>query len=174
MGKKYKSKSFIIANNVRSAFNVGSLFRIAESLQIGLILQGITPHPAVKNDTRLPYIIDKDVKQITKSAVATINTVPFWYFKEIKQTLSFLNGTIIYCLEEGLKGDNLYSKSLKIESPYALVVGNEVTGVDKEFINVSKSVLYIPMGGLQKSLNVSVSTAIALFEIERKLKTASF
>lgn len=198
MAEARRYKSFIIANNVRSAVNVGSLFRIAESTGMGLILQGITPHPKTKNDDRLPYVIENDIKKISKTAVYSINKVEWYYFKTVEEVLVFLsshsggkidqvklgarlpiesavvarsearqsNPTSLYTLEEGVpKSISIYSKSLKLSKPFALVVGNEVSGVDNEFIKVSEKVLYLPMKGSQSSINVAVSTAVACFHL---------
>ena len=213
MEKARRYKSFIISNNIRSSANVGSLFRIAESLDMGLILQGITPHPKTKDDTRLPYIIKNDTKKITKTAVHSIRKVEWYYFKTVDEVLDFINtgdsafpkdkkqsfkkyqktikltnnlkrykktcdikvnsklvlepkGITLYTLEQGIKNAiNIYSKTFKVQYPFALVVGNEVNGVEDNFIKASKQILYLPMKGSQSSINVAVSAAVACFHL---------
>ena len=159
--------NYIVANNIRSAYNIGSLFRLADSLNMSLILQGISPYPRITNDTRPEYAIEKQENKIKKSAVRTFSYVDYKYFKTTKQTLNFLKKSdiCIYSLENDLRaGIDLFSlTNNSIKSPYALVLGNEVEGVSKEFLERSEKILYIPMYGKNNSLNVSVSAGIALY-----------
>ncbi len=165
MENKQTSNNFLVANNIRSAYNIGSLFRICSSLNFNLILQGISPYPKLKKDSRLPYIYEKTHEKIKKTSLGTISKVCFYYFKEEFEVVDFLNSknVHIYTLENNVKKSfNLFNlKKEYIKEPYALILGNEVQGVSSYFINNSSKIIYIPTFGHKASLNVSVSAGIA-------------
>jgi len=156
-----------ILNNIRSVYNVGSFFRIADALGWDLIFQGYTPHPRVKNDTRLPYIIRKDEDQIKKTAVKTFSKIRWNYFNTTLEVLEFLksHNYNLYSLEEGVnRAVNLFNFK-QIKKPFALTLGNEVSGVEEDFLKKSIAVLNIPMCGTNNSLNVGVSAAVAAYNL---------
>lgn len=168
MATTAKPHSFLVLNNVRSAFNVGSCFRICDSLNIGLILQGITPYPKVKNDLRLPYVAQNATNKIKKTATESIDNIWFKYFSEATMIINYLNANKvpIYVLENNkTSSKNLFLNIKSIKKPFALVVGNEVEGVEDSFLNVCKKTVYLPMYGKNKSLNVSSAAAVALYSI---------
>lgn len=161
-------KGFIVANNIRSAYNVGSIFRIADSIQFSVILQGFSPYPRIPNDTRPEYLIERCENKIKKSAVRTFDKVSYSYYKDPIDVISFLqaNNVSIYSLEITPDSMNIYDLSSKdVSKPFALVLGNEVNGVDKEYLEKSEKILHIPMYGSNGSLNVSVSAGVALFHL---------
>lgn len=165
MEAKKSPKTFLVANNIRSAYNVGALFRIASSLGASLILQGITPHPKVSNDTRLPYVIEKAEKELAKTSLNTISLVPFYYFKREEEVIQFLKRQTvsIYVLENNLKkAVNLFDlKKQDLTVNYALVLGHETEGVNELFIKEADKIIFIPSFGDKSSLNVSVTAGIA-------------
>jgi len=148
-----------ILDNIRSAYNVGSMFRTAECAYISkLVLCGITPHP--------PH------PKIEKTALGTTNLVPWSYFENTLDAVkNFKNkGFKIAVLE-------ITEKSIPVQSieksffPLALVIGNEVTGVSEEVFPEADLILEIPLYGEKESLNVALAFGIAIFLLLEKLKS---
>lgn len=146
----------LIIENVRSLYNVGSIFRSADSFWLtDLILCGFTPAPPRK--------------EIAKTALGADKTVPFQHMTDAveavrqKQAL----GWTVLALElttEAITMDALPSTSY----PLCLVVGNELTGVSAEALEACDGSVQIPMHGVKHSLNVAVATGIALYEAIRQ------
>ena len=169
MDNKSKSQNLLILNNIRSCYNVGACIRICDSLNTGVIFQGITPYPIIKNDTRLPYIASKTHLKISKSATESINNVYFNYFATTTEAIEYVknNNITLYTLETGVKNSyNIFdTNKLRVIRPFALVIGNEKQGVESEYLEFSKACFYIPMLGKNKSLNVSTAAAVALYHL---------
>lgn len=159
------SKSLIlIIDNIRSSYNVGSILRTADGLGISKVyLCGITPHPRKTPDDRLPHIVNKVEKQITKTAIGAEKTVDWEYVLEIKQLINKLisEGFTIAALEQ--TDDAVDISTFVAPMKLAIVVGNEVYGVNKELIDLIKTHLFIPMKGSKESYNVAVATALAMY-----------
>ena len=140
----------IIAHNIRSMHNVGSIFRNAAAFNVKkLYLTGITSTPPRK--------------EIAKVALGAEELVD-WESGEILDVIKDLKskGYKVYGLETG---ENTISiKDLK-EEKVALILGNEVEGIDKETIEQLDGLVEIPMGK-KRSLNVSVASGIAMFMIQ--------
>ncbi|MDE0770692.1 MAG: RNA methyltransferase [Salibacteraceae bacterium] len=149
----------VVLDNIRSAFNIGSIFRTADALAIeSVYLCGITATP--------PH------REIYKTALGASESVDWKYFQNTMDSISELkkNGFIILSLEQvedSLMLDNFVSTK---DSKYALVVGNEVDGVMQEVIDSSDVCIEIPQYGTKHSYNVSVSAGIALWDIIGKIK----
>lgn len=143
------------ADNIRSLYNVGSMFRTSDGAMIEkLFLTGFTPHPPRK--------------EIEKTALGATNTVPWEYYKhplELAEKLKS-SGTKICALELTSESKPYYTVSPD-EFPLCLVVGNEITGVSKEIIERADLAIEIPMFGNKQSLNVAVAYGIALFDLVR-------
>ncbi len=167
MEAKKEPQNFLILNNIRSAENVGALFRICDSSNVNLIIQGYSPHPKVERDTRLPYVINKDTQKITKTATESINNVKFSYFESEQDVINFVKSQNLnlYSLEEGKPNSINIFNNFHVETPFALVVGNEKNGVSDYFLENSKKILCIPMLGTNNSLNVAVCAGIALYKL---------
>jgi len=154
----------IIAHNIRSTHNVGSIFRTAEGFGVKkIILSGYSPYPHIAHDTRLPHIFEKLTSQIHKTALDAEMMVPFEYqetppLAELKSA-----GYRIVALEQEDRSINLadYEAPDKI----ALLIGEEVHGIEAELLAQCEDVLEIPMVGKKESFNVSVATGIALFSL---------
>lgn len=144
--------SFVL-DNIRSAYNVGSIFRIAASVGIdSLILVGITATP--------------EHRKVAKTALGA-TSVPWHHVESIQEAIGLLDPSVIpIALEITPHSENLFS----IESlpSYALILGNEVAGVSTEALQWSKRVVAIPHYGPKESLNVSVAAGIAAYEFKRK------
>ncbi|MBP7859786.1 hypothetical protein KA001_02410 [Patescibacteria group bacterium] len=162
--------NYIVLNNVRSAYNVGSIIRLCDALGFDLILQGITPYPKIEEDTRLPYVQEKITKLLSKTATESINNVNIKYFfweEDVVMHLDELN-IPIYCLETNIKNSvNVFDLEKKdIKTPFALVAGNEVTGVDEFFLSNCAKCFFVPQYGKNKSLNVGFALAVAAYVLK--------
>lgn len=161
----------LVADNVRSAHNVGSLFRTADGAGIEkLILTGITPHPRVKNDSRPPYEIEKTERAIAKTALGAEQSVAYDYSIDCTAQIKDLKkqGRYIYALEQTASSKNLFKT--QINYPAVLVLGQELGGVSPKILELTDEVIEIPMHGSKDSLNVSIAAGIALFELRRTYK----
>ena len=154
----------VIIHNIRSAHNVGSIFRTCEGFGVSsIILSGYSPYPKVHNDTRLPHIIDKVASQIHKTALGAETMVPYEYQPKIDvKTLSKNGYTIV-----GLEQDNKSTALDKYKPPrkIALLLGEEVDGISKELRDLCDNLIEIPMRGKKESFNVSVAAGIALYKL---------
>ena len=93
----------LIAHNLRSTHNVGSLLRTAEGLGVQkVILSGYTPHPGYEHDRRLPHEVDKIAKAINKTALGAENMIKWEHHPEILPVIARLkkNGYIVVALEQ--------------------------------------------------------------------------
>lgn len=156
----------MIAHNVRSTHNVGSLLRTADGLGLQAVyLTGYTPYPIHANDERMPHESAKLTRQIHKTALGAEETVKWQSVPDIKIVIKQLknNGYSICSLEQAEQFVELskYSAPEKV----AVIVGNEVTGVDDELLKISDTVLEIPMNGKKESFNVVQAAAMALYHL---------
>lgn len=147
-----------VLDNIRSAYNVGAMFRTAECAYISeLLLCGITaqpPHPEVE-----------------KTALGTTKILPWRYFPDTLEAVKALKseGWHIAALE-------ITEVSLPIQAvqeknfPLALVMGNELSGVDERVLAAADLVVEIPQYGQKESLNVAVAFGVAVFLLLEKAK----
>ncbi len=145
----------VIADNIRSLYNVGSIFRSSDGALIQkLILTGYTPHPPRK--------------EIEKTALGATKSVPWEYCASPLSALDSLrsDGYRICCLEQTNESIPYFSIR-KADFPLCLILGNEITGVSKEVVAQCDLGFEIPMFGTKQSLNVSVAYGIAVFELSR-------
>ena len=142
----------LIADNLRSVFNVGSLFRIAECLGIGgIMLCGISPTP--------------DHPHLPKTAMGTQQLVSCQSFDTTQEAISHCRarGYRIYALETSAEAKSIYE--MQFSFPLALVLGNESLGIDPESLAMCDEATYLPQLGWKSSLNVGVASSIALYQI---------
>ncbi|OGU72281.1 MAG: hypothetical protein A3G43_09730 [Ignavibacteria bacterium RIFCSPLOWO2_12_FULL_56_21] len=148
-----------VLDNIRSLYNVGSIFRTADAVFIReLILTGYTPKPPRK--------------EIDKTALGATSTVPWRYFRSPLEGLKTLKseGYLLCGLEVTHGSVPLHSWKLPT-GPLALVAGNEVVGVSADVLRMCEHVLEIPMYGSKDSLNVAVAVGIALYELSRRFRS---
>lgn len=164
-------KSCFVLNNIRSTYNVGSIFRTADGLGWDVILQGYTPHPLVENDTRLPYVVKKVEKELKKTAVHAFEFVDWKYLSSQEDTLNILkkNKMTIISLEVNVENSISIYDFKKHSLPVALVLGNEIDGVSKFFLENSDTIVSLPMSGHNSSLNVSTAGAVAGYYLENNV-----
>ena len=155
-----KMPLIVVLDDVRSMYNVGSVFRTSDAFRVEAIyLCGITaqpPHP-----------------EIHKTALGAEDTVAWQHFPtalEAVQTLK-ANGYTIFSIEQ-CEGSTLLStlnsKPSTLNSKYALVLGNEVKGVHQEVIDASDGCIEIPQFGTKHSLNVSTTAGIVIWEFAKR------
>lgn len=153
-----KIPMIVILNNIRSLYNVGSIFRTADGIGLEkLYLCGITPIPP---DT-----------QISKTALGAEKTVMWKFFERavdaVRQAKS--EGYKIVLLEQ-TQTSAMY-QDFQPAGPVCLVLGNENSGVSDELLALSDASVEIEMAGLKNSLNVSVAFGIVGYDLRNKLKT---
>jgi 23S rRNA (guanosine2251-2'-O)-methyltransferase len=159
----------LILENLRSAYNVGSILRTADAAGVDkVVCVGSTPYPRLKNDTRDPVVINRNQREIAKSALGAEITVRPEHFDSSKEVISKLRaqGWTILALEQAPKSRNL----LSFEAPAktALVVGNEVSGVSTETLAAAEDAIFIPQLGAKESLNVAVAAGIAAYTLKSR------
>ncbi len=148
----------VVLDNVRSLNNIGSIFRTADGFACAEVaLCGISATPPSP--------------EIHKTALGAEDSVEWRYFGDTAEAIAALRaeGYAIVCLEQVKGSINLKDFIPEKDKKYALVVGNEVDGVDQSIVDTCDICLEIPQSGTKHSLNVSVSTAICLWEFYRHL-----
>ena len=156
-----KSRNFfVIAHNIRSLYNVGSIFRTADGFGVTKIyLTGYTGTPA----NPLHKI------RISKSALGAETWMPWGYEKSPVKLIKQLQSENVNIIAlENIQNAIKLSK-FKPKLPLALVLGEEVRGVAKSILKLCDDVLEIPMLGKKQSLNVSVAFGIAAYDISQKI-----
>lgn len=152
----------IIAHNIRSTHNVGAIFRTAEGFGVKkIILSGYSPYPTIPNDTRLPHIHQKLTAQIHKTALSAEQMVSFAYSEQVDFAALRTDGFAIVGLEQG--DTSIFLPKYQPPSKIALLLGEEVHGIEASLIDQCDTLLEIPMQGEKESFNVSVATGIALY-----------
>lgn len=162
-----KNKCVLIIHNIRSAHNVGAMFRTADGAGVDeIFLTGYTPMPP-KKDT---VYLSQAEKSFKKTALGAEDSVAWKKVVSLPRLLNTLKKEDfeIVALEQ-------YGGSIKYDTYYprgsvALIVGNEVLGVDKKILDRCDVVVEIPMQGKKNSLNVSVALGIALYQITGTMK----
>jgi len=155
----------LIAHNIRSSHNVGSLLRTAEGLGVDCVyMTGYTPHPATKGDQRLPHIAQKTAQAIAKTALGAEKTQKWQYISDIQKLFAHLSkkGYKLAALEQSPKSKTL--ASYNAPSKLALVVGREVEGLEPDVLESVEVILEIPMRGMKESFNVCQAAAMALYQ----------
>lgn len=154
-----KSPLIIIADNVRSMHNVGSIFRTSDAFLVEKIyLCGITPTP--------PH------REIQKTALGATESVDWQYAESTIEVVNQLKkeGWTILALEQTTNSVMLDELKVEKGEKIAIVLGNEVDGVNQEVINLCNKAVEIPQFGTKHSFNVSVSCGIMLWQVYLCLK----
>jgi 23S rRNA (guanosine2251-2'-O)-methyltransferase len=154
----------LIAHNLRSCHNVGSLLRTAEGLGIDeVILSGYTPYPTDANDTRLPHLAAKISRQIEKTALGAEKTIKWRHALSADQVISGLHnqGFIVAAIEQA--AGSIHLPEYKPPEKLALIVGREVEGIEAEVLELTDTILEIPMFGAKESFNVVQAAGMAMY-----------
>jgi 23S rRNA (guanosine2251-2'-O)-methyltransferase len=155
---KSKTNSILILPNIRSAINVGAILRTCDAVGVGKVyLTGYTPRPTDK--------FGRIQKDIAKSALGAELTVNWEYKKSLPTIISKLRreGYQIIALEQDKKSVDY--RKVKVGKKVAIILGEEVNGLDKKILKKCDVIAEIPMHGKKESLNVSVACGVALFRI---------
>ena len=164
-------KIILVAHNIRSCHNVGSLLRTADGLGIEKVyLSGYTPYPLQKNDKRLPHLAAKIERQISKTALGAEKSVRWEHALSINTLLDKLSsqGYELVALEQ-------HKSSVALENflpanKIALIVGPEVQGLDPPVLAQADKIVEITMRGKKESFNVAVAAAMALYHLTDRHK----
>jgi 23S rRNA (guanosine2251-2'-O)-methyltransferase len=144
-----------VLENIRSAYNVGSVFRTADAFLLeGIYICGYSAFP--------PH------KEIKKTALGAEETVHWKHFKNIAEAIKEIRakGFKIYAVEQAENSWKLGSFTTE-DDKVAVVFGNEVTGVEQSTIAVCDGVIEIPQLGMKHSLNVATAAGVILWELIR-------
>ena len=154
-----KTPIIIVLDNIRSLNNIGSVFRSSDAFRIEKIyLCGITAQP--------PH------RDIHKTALGATESVDWEYVEDTVELIEKLKSDHVITLaieqaEDSLKLNDFHPKN---NQKYAIVMGNEVDGVQQSVINACDYVLEIPQIGTKHSLNISVCTGVVLWDLFSKMK----
>jgi 23S rRNA (guanosine2251-2'-O)-methyltransferase len=148
----------LVLDNLRSGLNVGSLFRTADAFLVEkLLLCGITVQP--------PH------REVLKTALGSTESVAWEYFGDVLEAVQALKaqGYAIWAVEQTDTKTWLQDFQPLPEGKYALVLGNEVDGVDEALLPLCDGAIEIPQFGAKHSLNVAVAGGIVVWELAKKL-----
>lgn len=154
-----KQEFYLILPDIRSCHNVGAMFRTADACGVTQIfLVGYTPTPPRP--------------QIDKVALGAETWMKWKQYKNLKVLLQNLKkkGVKIVALEKTAESIEIGDFLLQGEESVALIVGNEVDGVDNKILDLCDAVVHIPMLGRKESLNVSIAAGIGMYVISQKRK----
>ncbi|MDT8325285.1 MAG: RNA methyltransferase [Bacteroidota bacterium] len=161
IGEKARHPLVVVVDNVRSLYNVGSIFRSCDGALVEkLYLCGFTPFPPRK--------------EISKTALSATETVPWEHVYDITEALAQLkdNGYRIAALEHTSGSISCFDMGVDL-FPLAVIVGNEITGISDSALAHCDMAVEIPMFGVKQSLNVAVATGVLCFECVRVLHANS-
>lgn len=146
------SSIVILAHNIRSIWNIGTLFRTGDAFGVDHIhLTGYTAQPPRK--------------EISKTALGAEEWIPWSYTKDPLEAVEKRRseGFLIVALEKNDR--SIAINTLNSDKPICLIIGHEILGVNDELLNASDTVVHIAMQGKKESLNVAVATGIALYAL---------
>jgi 23S rRNA (guanosine2251-2'-O)-methyltransferase len=154
-GESVRTPVIGMLDNIRSLYNVGSMFRTSDGAGVQLLyLCGYTPRPPRK--------------EIEKTALGATETVPWKYFPDSRDAIVAAKATgAKVCVLEHTTESVPYTALRAADFPVCLVVGNELTGVSPQVIASADFAIDIPMYGIKQSLNAAVAYGIAVFELVR-------
>ena len=152
----------VLLDNIRSAWNVGAILRSADGFGLThAYLCGITPTP--------------DNEAVTKTSLGAEDSVPWSYHKNAVKLIKGLKveGWKVFALEEDARATEIshasngrdFASATHPSHHEVLIVGNEVTGVDPELLDLCDMMFYIPMRGEKKSFNVAIAFGIAAYAL---------
>lgn len=157
--KVEKMPLIVVLDHVRSLYNVGSVFRSSDAFCVeSIYLCGITATP--------PQV------EIHKTALGAEDSVDWKYYDETKSAVRDLKecGVEVLAVEQVEGSTMLQSFQPQKGKRYAIILGNEVKGVQQEVVDLCDGCIEIPQFGTKHSLNVSVTAGILIWEFARKLK----
>lgn len=154
-----KTPLIIVLDNIRSLNNIGSVFRTSDAFLVDeILLCGITATP--------PH------REIHKTALGAQESVNWQYFEDTMDALAYLKekGFTTFAIEQADEATMLDKINLDKNKKYAVVLGNEVKGVQQQVVNACDGCIEIPQFGTKHSLNVSITSGIVIWDFYLKLK----
>ena len=154
-----KLQVVVVLDNVRSMHNIGSIFRTSDGFSIeSIALCGITAQP--------PH------REIEKTALGATQSVDWNYFETTLDAVRSLrnDGYEILAIEQASNSTMLHTFSPALDKKYALILGNEVNGVDEEVMKEIDKCIEIPQFGTKHSFNITIAAGIVLWDFFAKLK----
>lgn len=151
-----KTPIIVVLENIRSAYNVGSVFRTSDAFLVEAIyIIGYSAKP--------PH------KEIKKTALGAEETVDWKYFKTTAEAIEELRakGFNVYAAEQAEGSYKLNAIGFETDEKIAVVFGNEVTGVEQSTIALCDGCLEIPQLGMKHSLNIATAAGVVLWELIR-------
>ncbi len=151
---------YVILHNIRSAHNVGSIFRTADGAGVEKIfLTGYTPGPIDR--------FGRENERILKTSLGAVKTVPYEICEDVQVLIRKLKseGYTVIAIEQTPSA--LSYESYAPNKKTVCILGNEVTGIEEDVLAVSDAHVHIPMHGKKESLNVSVCAGIIFFRYRR-------
>ena len=149
---------FLILHNIRSAHNVGSIFRTSDAVGVTeILLSGYTPCPLDR--------FGRKRGDIAKSALGAEESVPWGHITSLPKTIDVLRkrGFCIVAVEQHPRACDY--KKLHFSYPVVFMFGNEVRGLSQRILTYCDTIAEIPMRGTKESLNVSVAAGVFLFKV---------
>ena len=160
--KVKKLPVYVLLNSIRSSYNVGSIFRTSDGAMIEkLILCGYTPRPPQPDSPT-------GKKDVLKTALGSTESVNWKYIKNPLEAVKEIKSKgIKICALELTENSKPYYEITKNDFPLCLIVGNEITGVSQDILDLCDYSIEIPQYGIKQSLNVAVAYGIAIFELRK-------
>ena len=151
-----KNPVIVVLENIRSAYNVGSVFRTADAFLIEAIY-------IIGYSARPPH------KEIKKTALGAEEAVDWKYFKTTAEAIEELKirKYKIYAVEQAEGSYKLHAAGFKQNEKIAVIFGNEVTGVEQSTIQLCEGCIEIPQFGMKHSLNIATAAGVVLWELVR-------
>lgn len=155
-----KTPLVLVLDNVRSMHNVGSIFRTADAFLLeSIVLCGYTPQP--------PH------RDINKTALGATETVQWRYAASLKDAVEELinNGYKVWAIEQAEGSKMLNEFEPQAGEKLALILGNEVEGVQASVLPLCEGCIEVPQLGMKHSLNVSVTAGIVAWDLFSKIRS---
>lgn len=169
--KEARNPISVILNNVRSLQNVGLCFRICDAIKAEkLYLTGFTGYPPLgKNDPRREGVIIHAKNQIEKTAIWTVDYVPWEYCQDAVKLVKELKkkGLQIVAVEQTHQSLNYLKACYRF--PLVLIMGHEREGIEDPVLKLADFAVEIPMYGMGNSLNVAMALTVVGYELVKKL-----
>ncbi len=147
---------YVLIHNIRSLYNVGSIFRTSDGAKIKKIyISGYTGTPPQK--------------EISKTAINATNFIEWEYIKDPMVIIKKLKMRDVQIIALEQHKNSINYKYFKTERSICIVVGNEITGISNDILKECDSILEIPMYGKKTSLNVSVAFGICVYKLRENI-----
>ena len=149
-----KNKIIVVLDNIRSAYNVGSIFRTGDAFLIEAVyICGYTPSPTHRS--------------VHKTALGSAETVAWKHFINVEIAIDELknSGYKVYAIEQAEESISLEDFAMQPNDKIAVIFGNEVTGVQEKAMMITDGCIEIPQQGMKHSLNVSVAAGVILWKM---------